>query len=99
MPDCPSFFVHERADSDLEEIFDYSVEHFGFARAEQYVYDIERAFKNLADNPKLGARFDPDVNHYFHYPVGSHSVFYAPTDKGVEVFRVLHKAMLPALHL
>ena len=37
MPDDPAFCVHEDADSDLEDIFDYSVEQFGFARAEQYI--------------------------------------------------------------
>ncbi|HDH57950.1 MAG TPA: type II toxin-antitoxin system RelE/ParE family toxin [Bacteroidetes bacterium] len=99
MSDHPTFYVHEKADSDLEEIFDYSVEQFGFARAEQYVYDIEQVFKDLAANPALGRRFDPDVNHYFQYPVESHSVFYAPTDKGVEIFRILHQSMLPTLHL
>ena len=45
MPDNPIFYVHEKSDSDLKEIFDYSVEQFGFAHAEQYVYDTEQAFK------------------------------------------------------
>ncbi len=99
MPDDPVFEVHEKAVSDLEGIFDYSAEQFGFARAEQYIVDIEQTFKELAANPELGRRFDPDSNHYFQYPVESHCIFYAPTDKGVEIFRVLHKNMLPVLHL
>ena len=45
MPDHPTFYVHEKADSDLEEIFEYSVEQFGFARAEQYIYDIEQVLR------------------------------------------------------
>lgn len=99
MSDHPAFYVHGKADSDLEDIFDYSVEQFGFARAERYLYDIEQVFKDLAANPKLGRRFDPDINHYFQYPEESHCVFYAPIDAGVEIFRVLHKSMLPTLHL
>lgn len=99
MSDDPVFCVHEEADSDLEDIFDYSVEQFGFARAEQYMVNIEQTFKELAANPKLGRRFDPDINHYLQYPVGSHCIFYAPTDNGVEIFRILHKNMLPILHL
>ena len=99
MPEHPTFYVHEKADSDIEEIFDYSLEQFGFARAEQYVYAIEQVFKDLAANPKLGRRFDPDVSHYFQYPVESHFIFYAPTDTGVEIFRILHQSMLPTLHL
>ncbi len=53
----------------------------------------------LAANPKLGRRFDPDINRYFQYPVESHYIFYALTDNGVEIFRILHKNMLPVLHL
>lgn len=99
MPDSPSFFVHEQADSDLQDIFAYSLENFGFQQAEQYIYDIEQVFKTLAANPKLGIRFDPDVDRYFYFPVGSHGIFYMPADKGVEIFRILHKSMLPILHL
>lgn len=99
MPNDPVFYVHEKADSDLEDIFDYSVKQFGLARAEQYIHDIERVFRELAANPNLGRRFDPEFNRYFQYPVESHCIFYAPTVGGVEIFRVLHKSMLPILHL
>lgn len=99
MPDDPVFYVHEKADSDLEDIFDYSVKQFGLARAEQYIHDIERAFRELAANSNLGRRFDPEVSRYFQYPVESHCIFYAPTVSGVEIYRVLHKSMLPTLHL
>lgn len=99
MSDHKTFFIHKKADEDLEEIFDYSLEQFGFARAEKYIYDIEQVFKELAANPKLGKRFDPDINHYYQYPVESHCIFYAPTELGIEVFRILHKTMLPILHL
>lgn len=99
MPNSPSFYVHEKADSDLEDIFEYSVESFGFARAEQYIYEIEQVFRTLAENPKLGARFDPNVDKYFRYSVGTHWVFYAPVNNGIEVIRILHQSMLPQLHL
>jgi len=99
MSNHPTFSIHEKADRDLEDIFDYSVEQFGFARAEQYIYSIEKVFKDLAANPKLGRRFDPDINHYFYYPVESHCIFYAPTSNGVKTFRILHQSMLPILHL
>ena len=99
MSNRPTFYVHEKVDSDLEDIFDYSVEQFGFVRAEQYIYSIEQVLRDLAANSQLGRRFDPDINYYYHYPVESHSIFYAPTDTGVEIFRVLHQSMLPTLYL
>ncbi len=70
MPGRPAFYVREKADGDLEGIFDYSVENFGFARAEHYVYEIEPVFYRLAENPSLGTRSDPDVKCYYGYPVG-----------------------------
>jgi toxin ParE1/3/4 len=99
MSDAPSFHVHEKAERDLEQIFDYSVEQFGFVRAEEYIYKIEQVFRALAESPQLGRRFDPDVKRYLQYPVESHCVFYAVTVDGVDIFRVLHQSMLPTLHL
>ena len=99
MPDAPVFYVHEKADSDLEKIFDYSVTQFGFARAAHYVYDIEQALNNLAANPSLGRRFDPDVSRYFQHPIESHNVFYITVESGVEILRILHQSMLPTRHI
>ena len=78
MLDSPSFFVHEKADEDLEEIFDYSVEHFGFTRAVRYVRDIEVMFLELAHEPRKGKLFDPQIPHYLHKKVESHFIYYAP---------------------
>ena len=99
MPDTPSFFVHEKADNDLEEIFDYSVESFGFARAVRYIKDIEAMFSELAHDPLKGRSFDPELPHCFHKRVESHFIYYAPCDNGIEIFRILHERILPSLHL
>lgn len=99
MPGRPTFYLHEEADRDLESIFDHSVENFGFARAELYVYEIEQVFYRLAENPSLGTRYDPDVKKYFRYLVGSHWIFYAPGKNGLDIYRILHQSMLPDLHL
>ena len=53
-----SFFVHQKADEDLEAIFGYSLEKFGFARAARYIKDIEIMFEQLACNPQKGNTFD-----------------------------------------
>lgn len=53
-----SFFVHQKADEDLEAIFDYSLEKFGFARAARYIKDIEIMFEQLACSPQKGNTFD-----------------------------------------
>ena len=87
VPEHPTFYVREKADSDLEEILSTVSSSLALLVREQYVYAIEQIFKDLAANPKLGRRFDPDVSHYFQYPVESHVIFYASIDTGVEIFR------------
>ncbi|WP_018417076.1 type II toxin-antitoxin system RelE/ParE family toxin [Teredinibacter turnerae] len=99
MPDTPSFFVHEKADSDLEEIFDYSAERFGFSRAVNYVRAIEAMFNELASNPGSGKSFDPHRPHYLLKRVESHFIYYRVCENGIEVFRILHERMLPSRHL
>lgn len=99
MPDTPSFFIHEKADSDLEEIFDYSEEHFGFARAVLYIKDIEAMFIELARDPRKGKKFDPQLPDCLHKRVESHFIYYTTCDNGIEIFRILHERMLPARRL
>ena len=99
MSDEPRFFIHEKADSDLEEIFDYSLENFGFARAVRYIKDIEAMFAELAEDPRKGTLFDPQLSYCLHKRVQSHVIYYAPCENGIEIFRVLHERMLPAIHL
>lgn len=99
MPHKPAYFVHEKADRDLEEIFEYSVKQFGLTQAEQYIYDIEQTFKDLALNPRMGRPANFILKHYSQYPVGSHIIFFATSNVGVEIFRILHKNMLANLHL
>ncbi len=51
------FFVHQKADEDLEAIFNYSQEKFGFARAARYIKDIEIMFEQLACKSAEGKYF------------------------------------------
>ncbi|MDO5638056.1 MAG: type II toxin-antitoxin system RelE/ParE family toxin [Myroides sp.] len=39
-----SYVLSEKAEVDLEEIFDYTCEEFGFNQAEKYLLEIESVF-------------------------------------------------------
>lgn len=93
------YFLHAKADSDLETIFDYSVANSGFIKANQYIQEIMVSFERLTINPKLGKQFDPQTRQYSQYRIASHIIFYKPVAKGIEIISVLHKSMLPTRHL
>lgn len=93
------FFVHQKADEDLETIFGYSLEKFGIARAARYIKDIEIMFEQLARNPQKGNTFDIQLPNCLHIRVESHFIYYAECQDGIEIFRVLHQRMEPSKHL
>lgn len=95
MHEPPKFFVHQKADEDLEGIFDFSVETFGFVRAARYMKDIEAMFKQLASSPNKGKTFDAQLPNCLHKRIESHFIYYEVCDNGIEIYRVLHKRMLP----
>lgn len=47
------YILSEAADKDLEDIFDYTFEDFGFNQAEKYLLEIEEIFQNLILNPQI----------------------------------------------
>lgn len=99
MSEIPKIIVHQKADEDLEDIFDYSMERFGFQRAVRYIKDIETMFKALARDQHKGKTFDPQTPYYLHQRIESHFIYYSECKGGIEIFRVLHERMLPAKYL
>lgn len=52
------YILSEIADKDLEGIFDYTLDEFGFDQAEKYLLEIEEIFQNLIANPQIGKKRD-----------------------------------------
>jgi toxin ParE1/3/4 len=85
--------IKESAQSDLNEIFDFSVERFGKDVAVTYLTGIRLAFRRILDFPEMGVissetKQEMRVAHY-----RSHRIFYRLSKKRVEIVRVLHQAM------
>ena len=91
--------VRPRALNDLENIYIYSRNQWGKARADSYLIEINRAFEALANNDKLGRDYSRVKTDLFIYHIGSHVIFYTPTPTGILVIRVLHKSMDYVRHL
>ena len=85
--------IRPRAYEDIEQIYRYSVTHWGEARADLYIYELNDAFDALAENPNVGRNCAFIRPNLFSFTVVSHVVFYKPTPTGIAVIRVLHKSV------
>ena len=90
--------LSSRAEADLAEIADYTVETFGIEQARRYRDELESCFQTLAANPMIGRSADELGSNLRRYEHQSHIVFYLPSDHGVFVVRVLHQRMDYAIH-
>jgi toxin ParE1/3/4 len=93
------FRLRPKADDDLIEIYQFTAKEWGFLQAENYIRDLHQTFLTLAENNRIGR----DCGHVRPllraHTVGSHVIFYKPTDYGAAIIRVLHKTMDYHSHL
>lgn len=91
--------LSRRAQADLDDIRDYSVEQFGVERAILYLDAIEEAFRRLLDHPRIGAQRADIAASVQSFPIGEHRIYYETRRGRVHVLRLLHKAMDVERHL
>lgn len=84
--------------ADIEQIWDYSAEHWGADQADRYTDEIRDACLGLAGGTRLG-RPVPERTDYLKYATGSHMIYFRAQDTRLEVIRVLHQAMDPERHV
>ena len=99
MPQKRRFRIRPRADKDLEDIYKYSYQEFGEARADQYILDLDAAFHKLAAEPGVGRDYSHVRPGLMAYRVASHVVFFQRSVNGITILRVLHKSMDYGRHL
>lgn len=93
------FRLSPRAETDLAEIADYTIETFGVEQARRYRDDFEACFQSLARNPRLGRSAEWLTAGLRRFEHRSHVVFYVEDERGVVVVRVLHVRMDASRHL
>lgn len=87
-----------RARADLAEIARYTQARWGSEQAAKYLNSVEACWE-LAGNPGLGRELDAVRHGLRRMEHGSHVVFYQTDGVSILVLRILHKSMLPGLHL
>jgi toxin ParE1/3/4 len=93
------FRLRPKAVKDLENIYEYSYQEFGSARADQYIRDLDTAFHKLVDEPDLGTDASHISPNLLVYRVVSHLIFFKPSVYGINIIRVLHKSMDYGRHI
>jgi toxin ParE1/3/4 len=95
-----AYVLSPRAQRDVEDIWDYTADHWNVRQAETYIRQIKHAVETVAAEPK-NARACNDIRPgYWKYPAGSHVLFFRLTDDGsIEVVRILHSKMDFERHL
>lgn len=68
--------LSEEADKDIEGIFDYTLETFGFDQAVKYLTDLENILSGLPLNPEMGKARSEIKLGLRSFPFVSHVVFY-----------------------
>lgn len=93
------FSLTSEAENDLAGIYFYTLQSFGYRRADAYVADLKQACLMLAERPTLGRSFLllAEIKRHEH---ASHVIFFREVSPGhILVVRILGFQQEPGLHL
>ncbi len=85
-----------RAESDLSQIIQYTIQSWGQLKADHYLLGIHKICQRLECMPNLGRHCDEVRTGLLRIEYGRHVIFYrlSPVED-VLIVRILHQNMLP----
>ncbi len=93
------YILSTEAQNSLRKIQIYSTKNFGKERTRQYLTDIRKRMKALAENPSRGIiREDLKVGYHSDF-IGSHTIYYKIQSTYIDVIDILHQSMDPTKHI
>ncbi|WP_347175336.1 type II toxin-antitoxin system RelE/ParE family toxin [Polaribacter uvawellassae] len=87
------------ADTDLEDIFDYTEKRHNQDQAILYLSTIEGVFFQLCKQPNLGRLRNEIKENIFSFPIQKHIIFYKIDTNKLIIIRVLHSSRDMPKHL
>lgn len=88
-----------RAAADLDDIYDYTCEHWGIEQAERYLTAIRAAVQRLGSEAEMPlATANPALGRH-RVRAGSHIIHYRRDDDSIVIDRILHERMDAKRHL
>ncbi len=88
-----NFYLTNKAVADLSEIWNYTFDAWSEMQADHYYSLLLNTCKELAENPKLGKKYDNVHVSLLGFKVNQHIIFYTPNSQGILVVRILHSRM------
>ncbi len=84
-----SYYLSSKADSDIDDIVDYTLEVWGEAQTYDYVTELIHTLQYLASEPEIGRSAAEFAAPLKKYNFKAHTIFYEPTKKGIFIVRIL----------
>ncbi|MFT6263352.1 MAG: toxin ParE1/3/4 [Dasania sp.] len=85
--------VQVKAKSDLKTIWRYSFDQWGLEKANNYLFELDKAINTIAQNPEIGFSCDYIRTGYRQYNIKKHMIFYKIKTDKISILRVLHESM------
>ena len=83
------FRVNEKADQDIDRLFEFGIDHFGLESARAYVLGLNDRFQEIAEHPRRYPTID-HIRHGFRRSVfGGHTIYFREHNGFIEIMRVL----------
>lgn len=93
----PRYHISDSAKRDIAGIKNFTVEHWGKAKAREYAEGLRAKFRQLAERPQIG-RLRAEIQTGLRSLLAmSHVIYYEVRNMDVYIVRVLHKSQDPVL--
>ncbi|WJH41353.1 type II toxin-antitoxin system RelE/ParE family toxin [Aliirhizobium terrae] len=89
-----------KAEADIDDIYDYTEQHWGFENAEVYTFELRDACRSLVEGPRHGRKIGDEIRrNYFVLSCKAHFIIYRETVSRIVIVRILHQRMNVRRHL
>ena len=95
----PSYRFTAEAQSDLIKIRGYTLKQWGGKQSKKYLSELRQTIRLLSETPAIGKQRSDISSDVFSFRHVSHVIYYMLHKNQLVVFGVLHKGMVPNIHL
>jgi toxin ParE1/3/4 len=89
-----TLLISPAAESDLEDIYKYTLELWSLHQAEKYQDMLYDSMTLICERPSLGKTYKSSSKSYRVFLTGKHVFCYIVADKSLILVRILHTSML-----
>lgn len=94
-----SYKLSSKADSDIDDIVDYTLETWGESQTYDYVAELLQFLQTLAENAEIGRSASEYAPSLKKYNFKAHTIFYEPAKNSIFVVRILGQRQDVKKHL